>query len=345
MDLSDFRPRSRLVTKTTTVLKPRFPVVDAHNHLTCLGGRDWLQSPLDELLDLLDEAGVVHYMDLDGGWGEELLHRHLDHFKARAPGRFRIFGGVDWSAWGRKGNGFPDWAALRLQAQKDAGAQGLKVWKNLGLHVKDHTGKLVRVDDGRLDPIWQAAGELGLPVLIHIADPVAFFDRLDANNERWEELADHPDWSFPSPPFPPFMEILEGLFRMVKRHPGTVFIGAHVGCYAENLAWVGHMLDACPNFHIDSSARLGELGRQPYSARRFLIDYQDRVVFGTDNTPSLDLYRLHYRFFETDDEYFNYSTAELPNQGRWYVNGLHLPDPILKKLYHDNAARIFNLDR
>ncbi len=345
MELSDFRPRSSLVTKTTTILKPRFPVVDAHNHLTCLGGRDWLQSPLNELLDILDEAGIVQYIDLDGGWGEEILHKHLDYFKARAPGRFQIFGGVDWSAWEEKGNGFSEWAALRLQAQKEAGAQGLKVWKNLGLHVRDHTGKLVTVDDERLAPIWQAAGELGLPVLIHIADPVAFFDRLDTNNERWEELADHPDWSFPSPPFPPFMEILESFFRMVKRHPGTVFIGAHAGCYAENLAWVGRMLDECPNFHIDISARLGELGRQPYSARRFLIDYQDRVVFGTDNTPSVDQYRLHYRFFETDDEYFNYSTTELPNQGRWYVNGLNLPDSVLEKLYHDNAARILALDR
>ena len=343
MELSDFKPQSKLVSKTTEVLKPRFPVVDAHNHLTCLGGRDWLRSPLSELLDLLDEAGIVHFIDLDGGWGEDLLRMHLDYFKAKAPERFQIFGGVDWTKWETLGNKFPDWAAIRLEAQKKAGAQGLKVWKNLGLHVKDQTGSLVTVDDVRLEPIWQAAGELGLPVLIHIADPVAFFDKLDANNERWEELAEHPDWSFPSPPFPPFIEIADSFFRMVKRNPGTVFIGAHVGCHAENLVWVARMLDLCPNYFIDISARLGELGRQPYSARRFLIDYQDRAVFGTDNSPSLDQYRLHYRFLETDDEYFNYNTTALPSQGRWYVHGLHLPGPVLKKLYSGNAARIFKV--
>jgi predicted TIM-barrel fold metal-dependent hydrolase len=283
---------------------------------------------------------LVKYVDLDGGWGEDLLHRHLDLFKAPAPDRFQVFGGVDWAKWESLGNRFPDWAAERLIAQKAAGAQGLKIWKPLGLHVKDHLGALVKVDDERLNPLWQAAGELGLPVMIHVADPVAFFDPVDATNERWEELGAHPDWAFTSPPFPPFLDILSAFYRLVKRHAGTTFIGAHVGCYGENLAWVGDMLDACPNYRIDLSARLGELGRQPFTARKFLIRYQDRILYGSDAGPDLDAYRLSYRFLETDDEYFNYNVSEVPGQGRWYAYGMNLPDEVLKKLYHDNANKL-----
>jgi hypothetical protein len=202
MNLAEFRPRSQLVTKTTLVERPRFPVIDAHNHLAEPFGGGWDNKPLSELLDRLDEAGVVKYVDLDGGWGEDLLHRHLDLFKAPAPDRFQVFGGVDWAKWESLGNRFPDWAAERLIAQKAAGAQGLKIWKPLGLHVKDHLGALAKVDDERLNPLWQAAGELGLPVMIHVADPVAFFDPVDATNERWEELGAHPDWAFTSPPLP-----------------------------------------------------------------------------------------------------------------------------------------------
>jgi predicted TIM-barrel fold metal-dependent hydrolase len=340
MLLQNFRPQSRLVTKTTLVESPRFPVIDAHNHLADPFGGGWDKKPLSQLLDLLDAARVTEYVDLDGGWGEDILQRHLDLFKSKAPDRFRIFGGVDWGQLPVRGDAFADWAAGRLSAQKQMGAEGLKIWKSFGLHVRDSADHLVRVDDPRLDPIWQAAGELGLPVLIHVADPVAFFDPLDEQNERWEELTAHPDWSFPSPPYPPFLSIVNDLKSLVLRHPSTIFIGAHVGCYAEDLNWVAQMLDACPNFHVDIAARLGELGRQPYSARRFLIQYQDRVVFGSDMGPDLDSYRVYYRFLETDDEYFQYGPGELPAQGRWQVHGLFLPQEVLKKIYSDNARRL-----
>jgi predicted TIM-barrel fold metal-dependent hydrolase len=344
MKLQNYRPQSKLVTKTTLVNKPKFPVVDAHNHLGHPFGGGWDKKPLSQLLDLLDEAGVTHYVDLDGGWGEEILYAHLKHFKDGAPERFQIFGGVDWSKWGSLGDAFPDWAAARLRVQKEAGAQGLKIWKPFGLQVKDHQGQLVKVDDARLVPIWEAAGELALPVLIHIADPVAFFDPIDETNERWEELGQHPDWAFTSPPYPPFMEILNGLKNLVTRHPATHFIGAHVGCYGEDLEWVGRMLEECPNYYIDISARLGELGRQPYTARRFFIQYQDRILFGSDFGPDLDAYRLYYRFLETDDEYFNYNTSEVPGQGRWYVCGLYLPDNVLEKVYRKNALHVLGLE-
>jgi predicted TIM-barrel fold metal-dependent hydrolase len=281
-------------------------------------------------------------VDLDGGWGEEILNSHLDYFKQPAPERFQVFGGVDWSQWPERGNAFPEWAAGRLRAQKERGAQGLKIWKGLGLQVCDPEGQLVDVDDRRLIPIWQTAGEIGLPVIIHVADPVAFFDPIDETNERWEELGEHPDWAFTSPPFPPFMQIMEGLANLVRRHPDTTFIGAHVGCYAENLGWVGALLDQCANFYVDISARIGELGRQPYTARRFCLQYADRILFGSDMGPEPEAYRIIYRFLETEDEYFNYNTGPIPQQGRWHVHGLHLPDEVLEKVYFRNAERILN---
>lgn len=344
MLLQNFRPQSKLVTKTTLVNRPKFPVIDAHNHLGEPFGGGWDGKPFSELIDLLDEAGITAYIDLDGGWGEDILQSHLDLFKAKAPERFQVFGGVDWSKWAELGDGFPEWAANRLHAQKRMGAEGLKIWKPFGLHVRDQHSELVKVEDPRLDPIWQAAGELGLPVLAHVADPVAFFDPIDETNERWEELGGHPDWAFTSPPFPSFLSILEGFYQLVKRNRQTTFIGAHVGCYGEDLAWVGRMLDDCPNYFIDISGRLGELGRQPYSARRFFLQYQDRILFGSDMGPDLDAYRLSYRFLETDDEYFNYNVGEIPMQGRWYVCGMHLPDDVLAKVYHQNARRILFQD-
>ena len=340
MLLSDYRPHSRLVAQTTDVVKPRFPVVDAHNHLGKLFGGGWDTRPLPELLAVLDEAAVRLYVDLDGGWGEDVLHQHLDHFKAAAPKRFRIFGGVDWRQWPERGDRFGEWAAARLRAQAARGAEGLKIWKPFGLHVRDQHGALAAVDDARLDPLWAAAGELKLPVMIHVADPAAFFDPLDVHNERWEELHAHPDWHFPSPPFPSFMSIVNGLANLVARHPQTTFIGAHVGCYAENLGWVGGLLERCPNFYVDISARLGELGRQPYTARRFFLQYADRILFGVDSSPNVNTYRRYYRFLETDDEYFNYSGQEIPSQGRWQIYGLYLPDDVLEKVYYRNAERI-----
>jgi predicted TIM-barrel fold metal-dependent hydrolase len=319
-------------------------VIDAHNHLAEPFGGGWDKKPLSQLLDLLDEANVTRYVDLDGGWGEEILFHHLDYFKTKAPERFMVFGGVDWSQWERLGGGFPEWAAKRIKVQQEAGAQGVKIWKPFGLTVKDPQGKLVKVDDLRLSPVWETAGELKLPVLIHVADPVAFFDPIDATNERWEELGNHPDWAFTSPPYPPFMEILNGLKELVMHHPSIKFIGAHVGCYAENLAWVGNMLDQCPNFYVDISGRIGELGRQPFTSRKFFIDHQDRILFGSDMGPDLDSYRVYYRFLEADDEYFNYGTTEIPSQGRWNVYGLNLPDEVLKKIYYTNARRVLGED-
>lgn len=345
MLLESYRPKSKLVTNATLITKPRFPVIDAHNHLGEMFGMDWVHKPTSELIDLLDQAGVRMFIDLDGGWGEDILVAHLKAFKERYPDRFQVFGGVNWDMWTSMGDEFPEWAASRLHTQARLGAQGVKIWKNLGLHVRDQNGHLVGVDDARLDPIWTTAGELKLPVMIHVADPVAFFDVLDGTNERWEELQANPDWQFTSPPYPQFSAIIEQLGNLVRHNPKTTFIGAHVGCYAENLKWVGALLDECPNFHVDISARISELGRQPYTARQFFIDHADRILFGSDFGPDLDAYQIAYRFLETDDEYFNYSTTEIPEQGRWYIYGIYLPEDVLEKIYYSNAVNLFLADK
>ncbi len=342
MELQRYLPQPALVTRSTLIERPRFPVIDAHNHLGPFGG-GWDTRPPAALLEAMDAANVRLYVDLDGGWGEAILQARLERFKAAAPERFMVFGGVDWARWPEHGDDFGTWAAERLRVQQAWGAEGLKIWKPFGLHVRDQHGALVAVDDERLDPLWATAGELRLPVMIHVADPVAFFTPLDAHNERWEELAAHPDWHFPSPPFPPFLSILEALARLVARHPATTFIGAHVGCYAENLDWVSALLERCPNFYVDISARIGELGRQPYSARRFFLRHAERILFGTDAGPDLATYRRYYRFLESDDEYFSYDGNDPPGQGRWRIYGLHLPEPVLEQIYYRNAERVLGL--
>ncbi len=344
MELKDLRPQPKLVTKETLVTQPRFPVIDAHNHLGEFGG-GWDKQPPAALAELLDVAHVTHYVDLDGGWGEDILQQRLDSFKQALPDRYFVFGGVNWAAWAEQGDQFGEWAANRFREQVRWGADGLKIWKLFGLSVRDEHGRLVPVDDERLIPLWETAAALHKPVMIHVADPVAFFDPLTSQNERWEELHAHPDWQFPSPPYPAFMDILTQLENLVTRHPRTTFIGAHVGCYAENLGWVGRLLDKCPNFYVDISARLGELGRQPYTARRFCLKYADRILFGTDAGPSLPAYHTYYRFLETDDEYFNYDLSDPPTQGRWRIYGLFLPDDVLEKIYSLNARRLLGINR
>jgi predicted TIM-barrel fold metal-dependent hydrolase len=286
-------------------------------------------------------------IDLDGGWGD-ILKRELERHVEPYPDRFVVFAGIDYVNFADD-PAFGETEARRLRASAAAGARGLKIWKPLGLRVRDPRGRLIPVDDERLDPLWQTAGELGFPVIIHVADPVAFFQPLDRFNERWEELVGHPDWHFyptrptgdlAHPGFPSFDEVMEQFERLIARHPGTVFIGAHVGCNSEDLAWVGRMLERYPNFNVDISARINELGRVPYSARDFFLRFPDRILFGTDAAVNRDVYRLYARFLETRDEYFSYTIRPKPTQGRWRIYGLHLPDDVLRQVYFDNAKRL-----
>ncbi|MFL5778198.1 MAG: amidohydrolase family protein, partial [Chloroflexota bacterium] len=285
--LVDFRPRSMLRVPSTEVTRPRFLAIDAHNHLGPSFGGDWPGRTSDELLGTLDAAGIELLVDLDGGQGDD-LSREIDRWQAPHPDRVAVFAGLDYDAWASDPD-FGETEGRRLRDSASRGARGLKVWKLLGLRARDVDGRLVPVDDPRLDPLWQAAAETGLPVVIHIADPIAFFESLDATNERWEELREHPDWHFwptraagdpTAPGFPPFDELLAAFDRLLGRHPGTTFVGAHVGCAAEDLARVGRLLADHPNLSVDIAARISELGRQPYSTRRFFLEHADRILFG-----------------------------------------------------------------
>jgi predicted TIM-barrel fold metal-dependent hydrolase len=347
--LEDYRPVQALRVASTDPVVPPCPVIDAHNHLGSAFAGDWPARSAAELAGVLDESGVEAMVDLDGGWGDH-LRGELERWQEALPGRVAVFSGLDYDMWAED-PGFGETEAARLRDGIAAGARGLKVWKLLGLRARDPSGRLVAVDDPRLDPLWAAAGELGVPITIHVADPAAFFEPLDARNERWEELHAHPDWHFwPTRPagrpdldgFPPFDELIDALEAVVVRHPETSFIGAHVGCAAEDLARVSTMLERAPNFHVDIGARIAELGRQPYTARGFIERWADRVVFGTDVAADPAWYTVYYRFLQTRDESFAYDgdPDEPPSQGRWRIHGLGLPDDVLHKVYRENALRL-----
>lgn len=359
--LRDFRPRSQLRVPVTAIGRPSLLAIDAHNHLgpTPFSGR-WGGATAAELGAVMDASGIAGIVDLDGGWGEGLL-RELARWQPLGA-RVAVFAGLDYAMWAERGD-FGEEEARRLRAGVHAGARGLKVWKRLGLTARDPAARLVPVDDPRLDPLWAAAGELGVPVTIHVGDPVAFFEPLDATNERLEELLEHPDWHFwptrprgrpDRPGFPPFDEIIDRLESLVARHPGTTFVGAHVGCVPEDLRRVGAMLAAHPNWHVDIAARIAELGRQPYAARDLLGRWPDRVLFGTDAPPDPAWWAVYARFLETLDESFPYEPpdADMPaggqpapgSQGRWAIHGLGLAEEVIRLVYAGNARRLLFRD-
>jgi len=340
LPLTDYIPRSALSVAQHDVTRARFPAIDAHNHLGLWLTGEWLQS-VNEILAVMDRCNLKGVVNLDGRWGDE-LEANLDRYDRAYPDRFYTFAQLDWSLLERPD--FADRLVRNLEDSLSHGARGLKVWKDLGLRLRDDAGDLLAIDDERLAGVWDVAGSHDVPILIHIADPVAFFEPLDNRNERWEELHAHPDWHFYGPDFPSFETLIDQFEHVIARHPRTRFIGAHVGCYSENLAWVSRMLDTYPNFYVDIGQRISELGRQPYSSRRLFERHPDRILFGTDCFP-LDpaWYAPYFRFLETDDEYFNYGADEIPGQGRWYIYGLDLPDDILQRVYSGNAGGLLGL--
>ena len=329
--ISDFAPISQLKTPVSVIEKPRFPVIDYHNHLDA-------QSP-QEVLRVMDAAGVEKAVNITMLTGDGALEV-IDRFHRADPDRFATIGWMDWS--GIERSDFTQISMDRLERLVEHGACGIKFWKDLGLTVRDASGELVRVDDERLAPIIDKATELGIPVVFHTGDPAAFFTPIDRYNERYEELAAHPDWSFYGSQYSYSKpELLEQLSHVIARHPKTTFVGAHIFECSENLAYVGNLLDRYPNLSVDISSRTAELGRQPYTARKFFLKYADRIIFGTDLLPDVEMYRLYYRFLETDDEYFEYP-SHASRQGRWNVCGLFLPADVLEKVYRTNALKLLN---
>jgi predicted TIM-barrel fold metal-dependent hydrolase len=358
LPLSEYDPVSSLELPEHRVDAARFGAIDAHAHLGrwLRPGADWVADDLagrcdgpwavpdvDAFLELLDAVNVVASVNLDGRWGEE-LEANLDRYDRAHPGRFLTFCQLDWGRL-REGDAAVGSLLADLERSAGAGARGLKVWKTLGLGFRDARGELLLPDDERIAPIFAAAGELGLPVLIHTADPPAFFRPPDRRNERLEELLRHPEWSFADPGFPGHARLLESFEALVAAHPGTTFIGAHVAGWAENLAWVGRMLDDHPNLYVDLAARISDLGRQPRAARALLLAHPDRVLFGTDEIPpGAAGFRRCFRFLETADEGYPYSEESPPPAGRWTISALDLPDAVLQAVYVDNARRALGLE-
>jgi predicted TIM-barrel fold metal-dependent hydrolase len=336
-------PKPMLVVESHEILRPRFRAIDAHNHLGRSFGGEWAKRSTQELKDVLDESGIEAVVNLDGGFADD-FYRELDKWSALSD-RVLVFTGVGWTRLAPSNN-LGELAAAELEQSVKAGARGLKVWKDFGLQVRNASGKLLTVDTPRLDPLWAKAGELRIPVLIHVGDPVAFFEPLDESNERLDELRRAPQWNFCGPEFPTFDVLMRGLENVIARHPSTTFIGAHVGCYAENLAYVAGMLDRLPNYYVDIGARIAELGRQPNTARRFFLRYADRILFGTDAPPDPKCYSIYYRFLETTDDHFPYwRSGDQPWQGRWFIHAVGLPDSVLQRIYYRNAQRVLNLQR
>jgi predicted TIM-barrel fold metal-dependent hydrolase len=340
-----------LVRDETPIRQARFPVIDAHNHLW----GNW--AALENVVKVMDEAGVVIYCDLTsnvslawGGGGYMITPGDIGHFFRECADRYphRFYGFTTATLTPPTGpplfndaKEFVEGAIRTLRDHVARGARGLKVLKELGLQYRDGQGRLIHCDDPRLGPIWEEAAALGVPVLIHQADPFGFFQPVAPENEHYDTLQKYPAWGFSGPDFPRFEELQRRYRNLLRNHPRTTFLLPHMANWPENLSYVGQLLDECPNVFVDFSARMDELGRQPYRTRQFLLAYQDRIYFGSDMPASLEMYRCYFRFLETFDEYFvppDYDGTF--GRHRWRVHGLGLPDGVLKKIYHENALKL-----
>ena len=352
LPLEQYEPKSMLHVPETHVPRSRFPVIDFHTHITRTGanagGVRFSMDPAN-CLAVMDRKNIRTMVDVTGGYGDGLRDA-IAKLQTAHPGRFIVFTEPAWTK--ASDAGYAKTQADLIEDAHKAGAKGLKVLKTLGLFLRERdTKKLVRIDDPRFDPMWEAVGSLKMPVAIHISDPEAFFLPIDRFNERYEELHAHPDWSFHGKDFPSNRELQEARRNVMRRHPKTQFVCLHVA-NSEDLPYVSECLDSHPNMFVDIAARIGELGRQPRASRKFFDKYQDRIVFGTDasagtSTPQQTfgdaLYEIYYRFLETEDEYFDYAPAPVPPQGRWRISGLGLSEQILRKVYRGNAARLIGI--
>jgi predicted TIM-barrel fold metal-dependent hydrolase len=332
ISLGDFQPQAMLRAPEHSIPLPKFPAIDFHNHI------DGMEP--SEVLRIMDACGIEHLVNITMKPGTDGLES-LARLRAASSKRFSTIAWMDWRDLAD--DGFFDRSVRRLEQCVAAGAIGMKLWKDLGLRLRDRDGSFLRIDDERLDPLFARAAELGVFIMFHTADPAAFFLPTDGRNERYEELSAHPDWSFYGSAFSR-EELLAQRNRVFARHPGTRFVAAHMGEQPEDLAALAATLDAHPNVQLDMSARVAELGRQPFTARRFFLRFANRILFGADLLPEEAMYRAHYRFFETDDEYFDYP-SHASRQGRWQIYGLALPDEVLERIYRGNAMQLLSMSR
>jgi len=329
MSIEDYEPKSTLVVPQHHPARAKYPFIDVHNHQD----RDQSSADVAKLVSDMDALNMRVMVNLSGSQGAE-FEKGLRNLKGRYPNRFVVFANLNFS-----GIGDPGWtekAVAQLETDVKNGAQGLKIFKNLGMTAKDTSGQRVPVDDPRLDPVWAKCGALGIPVLIHSGEPRSFFDPQDRFNERWLELKQFPDRARPAERYPSWETIIGEQHRMFAKHPETKFIDAHLGWLGGDLGRLGKLFDRLPNVYTEIGAVLAELGRQPRFAREWFIKYQDRVMFGKDIWEPSE-YLVYFRVLETDDEYFDYYRKR---HAFWKMYGLNLPDAVLKKLYYKNALKV-----
>jgi len=330
LTVEDYAPRSTLVVEAHAVPRARFPVVDVHSH----HWPGFTAARWGAVVEEMDALNLQVLVNLSGGSGRTLERGLATIAGSPHPDRMVFFASLDFGGSVRPGFGAR--AAAQLERDVAAGAVGLKFFKNFGIDVRDGAGRRVAVDDPELDPVFETAGRLGIPVLMHVGEPQEFYEPVDRFNERWLELTLLPDRRLPASRYPGFETMMAERDRRFARHPGTTFIAAHMGWHANDLGRLGAMLDRLPNVVVETGAILYELGRQPRAARAFFTEHQDRVLFGKDRFAP-DEFPYYWRTFETADEYFEYYRRY---HAFWRLYGMDLPDDVLRKVYYANALRV-----
>ncbi|CCH02188.1 amidohydrolase 2 [Fibrella aestuarina BUZ 2] len=335
LGFEEYDPVSTLKVPEHKRTRAKYPFIDVHNHQWNMGDAN-----LRPLLNQMDSLNMGIMVNLSGrGWGDaaesdKFLSQSLANIKKTNTPRLVLFTNILFDGIGKPG--WTDEAVKRLEADVKAGACGLKIYKNLGMDTKDASGKRVAVDDPRLDPIWAKAGQLGIPVIIHTADPKSFWDPMDRYNERWLELKLHPNRKRSTNNTASWEQLLTEQHNVFRKHPKTTFIAAHMGWYPNDLAKLDSLMQAMPNMIVEIGAVIAELGRQPRASHNFFVKHQDRIVFGKDSWVPSE-YATYFRVLETDDEYFPYHKKY---HAFWRMYGMALPDNVLKKVYYKNALRI-----
>jgi len=328
MDVEEYEPISTLKVPEHKPTRSKFPFIDVHNH-------QWIMpiQNLDKLVTEMDSLNMGVMVNLSGFRGK-VLEWSLDNVNNSFPNRFVIFLNINFERLDDEG--WPQEELSMLEEGVKQGVKGLKVYKGLGLTDKDNEGKRIAIDDPRLDPIWAKCGELGIPVLIHSGEPNSFWNPKDKHNERWLELKQEPSRYRDPEKYPSFEEVMAEQHHVFRKHPQTKFINAHLGWFGNDLERLGKLFDEMPNVYTELGAVLAELGRQPKFARAWMIQYQDRIMFGKD-TYKMDEYYTYFRVLETGDEYFNYYRKR---HAHWKMYGLELPDSVLRKVYYQNALNV-----
>ncbi len=329
MQWEDYAPRSTLVVEGREVTRAKFPFVDAHAHQW--GVAEMSAEDIAAMVADMDAMNMAVMVNLSGGSGEELQAK-IAATDLHAPGRFVHYANIDFETLDDPD--FGEKAAAQLEEDVRLGAKGLKIYKSLGMYIFYEDGARLKTDDPKLDPIWRKAGELGIPVLIHTADPAPFWEPHDRFNERWFELKERPRRK--RDPVPSWETIMTEHWNLIARHSNTIFISAHLGWLGNDLGRLGGLLDKMPNMYTELGAVIAELGRQPHTAKAFLTKYQDRVLMGKDSWEPSEYY-VYFRIFETADEYFPYYRKR---HAFWSMYGMDLPDDVLRKIYYENALRI-----